>query len=87
LEFETTGNGTSIAAADGPDSFSEELPTIMGVGVTRGRIWAGLTAGIEFVTTTSTGVGVGSADDCENAASEVKESNKATQKNFVHIIG
>ena len=41
---------------------------------------------MEFVTTTSTGVGVGSAGDCERAGSDVKERNKATQKNFVYIV-
>ena len=82
----TAGNGLSIGA-EGPDTLSGALPTIIGVGVTRGRVCAGLIAGMELVTTTSTGVGVGSAGDCENVERNDAERNKATQKNFVYIVG
>jgi hypothetical protein len=51
--------GTAAGTA-GPEIFSD-APTTIGVGETRGAgVAFGFIAGIEFVTTTFTGVGVGS---------------------------
>jgi len=80
-----TGVMVLSLVADGPDVFSIELPTIIGVGDTRGRIAVGLIAGIVSVFTSFTGVGVGSTLDCENADADIRETNNATQKNFVFI--
>jgi len=56
-------DGTLSVLIDGPDFVSVE-PTTIGVGVTRGAgVEFGFNAGMEFVTTTFTGVGVGSIAD------------------------
>jgi hypothetical protein len=55
---ETTGSAGDVA---GPETRSE-VPTMIGVGVVTG-LMRGRIAGIEFVTTTFSGVGVGSTDD------------------------
>jgi hypothetical protein len=84
LEFET-GTDEASAAADGPESFCE-APTIIGVGDTRGTAaGVSLTVGIVFVTTTLTGVGVGSIIGCATAGKLQSERNKTTQKSFVFI--
>jgi len=56
-------DGTLSVLTDGPD-FVSVAPTTIGVGVTRGAgVEFGFNAGMEFVTTTFTGVGVGSIAD------------------------
>ncbi|MBA3351828.1 MAG: hypothetical protein H0U23_05280 [Blastocatellia bacterium] len=56
-------DGTLSVLIDGPDFVLVE-PTTIGVGVTRGAgIEFGFNAGMEFVTTTFTGVGEGSTAD------------------------
>jgi hypothetical protein len=79
------GTDELSATAEGPETFCE-APTIIGVGDTRGTAaGVSLTVGIVFVTTTLTGVGVGSAIGCARAGRLQKERNKATQKSFVFI--
>jgi hypothetical protein len=76
-----------LVTAAGPDIFSM-VPTIMGVGVgtTRGRTFCAVwIAGIESVTTTSTGVGVASTDDWANAGRASVEKKKAAHKSFMII--
>jgi hypothetical protein len=85
VEAGETGTDKLSLLADGPDILSGALPTMIGVGDMRGRIAVGLIDGIEFVITSFTGVGVGSTEDCANAEAAIKETNNATQKNFVFI--
>jgi hypothetical protein len=75
-----------LVTADGPDNFSD-CPTIMGVGVgaTLGRIFCVCTGGIESVTTTSTGVGVASTDDCAITGRLNVEKKMTAHKSFMII--
>ena len=59
---------------------------MIGVMDGRGTGAARFTVGIEFVTTTFTGVGVGSIADCEKAETDINGANNPTQKSFVFIV-
>ena len=76
-----------LVTAAGPDSFSA-VPTIIGVGdgATLGRTFCSAwIAGIESVTTTSTGVGVASTDVWANAERLHVETKRAAHKSFMII--
>lgn len=84
---ELTGNEEAASAGtEGPDVLSD-APTIIGVGEIRGLTAGavGLATGIEFVTTTRTGVGVGSTRDCESAGRLKQTTDSATHKSLVFI--
>lgn len=85
LAAELTADEVLADAADGPEDLSDD-PTIIGVGEILGAGFDdSLIVGIEFVTTTLTGVGVGSTVDCDSAGRLRQETNNATHKSFVFI--